>query len=257
MRKFIFTLLLALISMPFVASDALSAESLKPIESKFICMVNNTAFDKEQIAVEVDGKTYFGCCSMCEARLQKDAAIRMATDPVSGIEVDKAEAVIGTDTNGKAYYFENTTNLEKYTVQSSENHTGMMKNMPMEHNMEGMMHKEMMTPKDKTSMNHDMSSSNKAEDQIQGTGSLHKIMAEQNKVNMTHGAIPAIQWPEMTMDFTVADSVDLSSFKPEDNVMFSLKLEDKAYVITNMHVVQGEKNHEHDSHSHTMQDMEK
>ncbi len=121
------------------------------------------------------------------------------------------------------------------------------------HHMEGMA----MSSEDMKSMHHDMNSSDQVEKQIQGTGTLHKIMTDQNKVNMTHGAIPAIQWPEMTMDFTVADTVDLSSFKPEDNVMFSLKLENKAYVITNMHIIQNEENHGHDAHSHTTPDMEK
>ena len=78
-------------------------------------MVNDTAFDREQIAVDVDGKTYYGCCSMCEGRLKDDASIRVAKDPVSGVEVDKASAIIGADGSGKVYYFENQENLQNFT----------------------------------------------------------------------------------------------------------------------------------------------
>lgn len=77
-------------------------------------MVNNTKFDSEQIPVEVEGKTYYGCCSMCEARLKKDPAIRAAIDPVSGNSVDKTEAIIGADDKNKVYYFENEDNLHAF-----------------------------------------------------------------------------------------------------------------------------------------------
>lgn len=32
-----------------------------------VCMVNNTVFDKPQIPVQVEGKTYYGCCGGCVA----------------------------------------------------------------------------------------------------------------------------------------------------------------------------------------------
>lgn len=241
MKKLILAALLIFTTAPAMAKDSNPNETLKRVEPQYICMVNNAAFDKEQIAVEVDGKTYYGCCSMCEARLKKDASLRMAVDPVTNVEVDKASAVIGEDQNGNVYYFENEENFTNYSLADASeamNHD--------RHDMEGM-----------KSMDHSMHSSGHEDGAIQGTGTIHKIMAEDNKLNMTHGAIPAIQWPEMTMDFTVADTVDLSSFKPEDNVMFSLKLENKAYVITNMHIVQNEENHGHDEHGHTTPDMEK
>ena len=77
-------------------------------------MINNQVFDKDQIPVEVDGKTYFGCCAMCKERLAKDADSRKAIDPVSMKEVDKATAVIGADAEGMVQYFENEKNLEEY-----------------------------------------------------------------------------------------------------------------------------------------------
>ncbi len=90
--------------------------SFKKVANEMVCMVNDKAFTSPQIPVEVEGQTYYGCCSMCEARLQKDAAIRKAVDPLSGIEVDKATAVIGAGSDGVVKYFENEDNLNKYAM---------------------------------------------------------------------------------------------------------------------------------------------
>lgn len=90
---------------------AIESSWLKPVEAKYVCMVNNKVFDKAQIPVEVDGKTYYGCCSMCKKKLQISSELRNAKDPVSGHEVNKSSAVIGADSDGKVYYFENVENM--------------------------------------------------------------------------------------------------------------------------------------------------
>lgn len=84
------------------------------VEPSKVCMVNNHYMSKEQIPVVVEGKTYFGCCAMCEAKLAKDPTTRTAKDPVSGTMVDKAIAVIGSDPSGAVQYFENEKNFETY-----------------------------------------------------------------------------------------------------------------------------------------------
>jgi YHS domain-containing protein len=89
------------------------------VETKYVCMINNQKFNKEQIAVEVDGQTYYGCCEMCKEKLRKDKASRWATDPVSGKKVDKAKAVIGADSEGKVYYFETAENLKKFKGEAT------------------------------------------------------------------------------------------------------------------------------------------
>ena len=91
--------------------------SFKQIENEMVCMVNDKAFASPQIPVEVEGHTYYGCCSMCEARLQKDVAIRKAADPISGVKVDKATSVIGAGPDGAVKYFENEENLKKYAME--------------------------------------------------------------------------------------------------------------------------------------------
>lgn len=89
-------------------------KTLKRVETKKVCMVNNAAFEKDQIPVQVSGKTYYGCCEMCKERLAKDAAARTATDPVTGKTVDKATAVIAAKEDGTVLYFESEKTLEQY-----------------------------------------------------------------------------------------------------------------------------------------------
>lgn len=97
-----------------------ASPELKQVESKYVCMVTNQLYDKEQIPVAVDGKTYYGCCQMCEAKLKEDPSSRMATDPVSGKEVDKSTAVIGAAPDGKVYYFENAEDLKAFANSQNQ-----------------------------------------------------------------------------------------------------------------------------------------
>lgn len=108
-----FALALVVVSGPALAESS-GAEGLERVDAVKVCMVNNTVFPRDQIPVEVDGKTYFGCCEMCKGRLAKDEAIRMAVDPVSGNQVDKATAVIGAGPDGKVQYFESEETFAKF-----------------------------------------------------------------------------------------------------------------------------------------------
>jgi len=100
------------------APAAQTSGKLTKVESaKRVCMVTNKAFPDDQIAVEVEGKTYYGCCEMCKGRLTSDAKLRSAVDPVSQKPVDKAVAVIAADSKGKVFYFENEENLAAYNAK--------------------------------------------------------------------------------------------------------------------------------------------
>jgi YHS domain-containing protein len=101
-----------------VVSSAALAEPLTRVEAKRVCMVNDTAFPKDQIPVEVEGKTYFGCCEMCKGRLAQDASARSAVDPVSGQKVDKATAIIGATPDGKVLYFESEKTFTTYSSRT-------------------------------------------------------------------------------------------------------------------------------------------
>ena len=97
-------------------ADETANDKVVAVESKNVCMINDRSMANEQIPVEVDGKTYFGCCPMCKERLVKDEASRFAVDPVSGKKVDKAKAVIGALPGAKVLYFESKENLERYNA---------------------------------------------------------------------------------------------------------------------------------------------
>jgi Cu(I)/Ag(I) efflux system periplasmic protein CusF len=55
-----------------------------------------------------------------------------------------------------------------------------------------------------------------------GTGTVKKVDPAKRMVNLSHGPIPAINWPAMTMDFSVAPEVDLGSVKAGQSVEFTL-----------------------------------
>ncbi|MDP9195619.1 MAG: hypothetical protein M3O22_02445 [Pseudomonadota bacterium] len=144
MKKLILTLLLVFFTLPAFAAGHTHnhADSwLKPVESQFVCRVSNKAFDKPQTAIKVEGKTYYGCCPMCKDMLEKDAAKRSATDPVSDKPVDKASAVIGADPHGNVYYFENQENFHKFASGPMPKMHEHMDGMDMDHMKD--MHKEM------------------------------------------------------------------------------------------------------------------
>lgn len=87
-----------------------------PVKTDTVCMVNDRAMGAAQIAVDVEGKTYYGCCAGCSARLQKEASYRFSVDPVTGRKVDKAKAYIMADATGKAVYFEGEESAKKYSA---------------------------------------------------------------------------------------------------------------------------------------------
>jgi len=101
-------------TLTMLAQTAAKSDKLERVDSKYVCFVTKHRFDKEQSPVAVEGKTYYGCCDMCKAKLKEDAAQRCDVDPVSGAKVDKATAVIGADAKGNVYFFENEANLNKF-----------------------------------------------------------------------------------------------------------------------------------------------
>lgn len=104
------------------APEAYEYHWLEKVEPEYVCMVNDQRFPNVQIPVEVGGKTYYGCCQMCKAKLENVQEIRESKDPVSGGTVDKASAVIGTGPDGAVYYFENEENLKLFDEQMADNH---------------------------------------------------------------------------------------------------------------------------------------
>lgn len=54
------------------------------------------------------------------------------------------------------------------------------------------------------------------------TGVVNSVDTATRKVNVTHDPVPSLGWPSMTMDFAVANSVDLASLKPGSRISFKL-----------------------------------
>ena len=119
MKQIVLSLIICLFSVPAMAEDKHDHAPLKRVEAQYVCMVNNAVFQSPQIAVEVEGKTYYGCCPMCKDKLTKSSDMRTATDPVTGASVDKASAIIGALPDGKVFYFESEEAFKKYALMGS------------------------------------------------------------------------------------------------------------------------------------------
>ncbi len=72
---------------------------------------------------------------------------------------------------------------------------------------------------------------------VAGNGVVKMVMSEQRKLKLQHEPIEALGWPAMSMDFAVADGVDLSDLSVDDIVMFQLQQRDDRYLITSIHIM--------------------
>lgn len=85
-----------------------------------VCVVKNTVEDGEILPVNLDGKTYYGCCASCIASFKNSPEkYRFAIDPVSEKSIDKAESVI-LDYKGRAIYFSSMKSLITFLKDPSK-----------------------------------------------------------------------------------------------------------------------------------------
>ncbi len=103
-----------------VSVNASASEKLEIVKNDKVCMVTNMLFARTQIPVVHEGKTYYGCCANCKKTLAEDPEARVAKDPVSGKDVDKATAVIAAREDGSVVYFENKNTFEEFTGKSKK-----------------------------------------------------------------------------------------------------------------------------------------
>ncbi|WP_448547695.1 efflux RND transporter periplasmic adaptor subunit [Thalassotalea fusca] len=69
-------------------------------------------------------------------------------------------------------------------------------------------------------------------------GEINSVMTGHRMANITHGPAEAWGWPEMTMDFTVADSVDIDALKAGQTLHFEVsKTAEGGYEITGIHIM--------------------
>lgn len=69
---------------------------------------------------------------------------------------------------------------------------------------------------------------------IIGTGTLNSVDAATGKVNLSHGPIPALNWPAMTMDFALDEGMPPPSIEPGQAVRFQLEETDAGLVIVEL-----------------------
>ncbi|MBI4205820.1 MAG: copper-binding protein [Betaproteobacteria bacterium] len=66
-----------------------------------------------------------------------------------------------------------------------------------------------------------------------GQGTVNRVDANAGKINLTHGPIPSLKWPGMTMDFAVKDKQGLAKLKAGQKVEFKVAEQSKGqYAIT-------------------------
>lgn len=66
-----------------------------------------------------------------------------------------------------------------------------------------------------------------------GQGTVKGVDAKTGKVNLAHGPIATLKWPEMTMDFQVVDKALLKGVTPGQNVEFDIEQQGPGkFVIT-------------------------
>lgn len=80
-------------------------------------------------------------------------------------------------------------------------------------------------------------------------GTINKIKAKDEKLNITHGPISGMMGA-MTMDFTVMDPSMLSDVKEGDKVKFTVEETGGKYVITDINVI-GNGSVASDGHNHS------
>ena len=111
-------LLIAALSVALLASTALSDRAhggeIARVPAERVCMAQDRVFPTAQTPIDLQGRTYYGCCAMCAGQLQRDASLREAKDPISGRTVDKASAVIAQAADGSVLYFESEATFRQY-----------------------------------------------------------------------------------------------------------------------------------------------
>lgn len=57
---------------------------------------------------------------------------------------------------------------------------------------------------------------------VEALATVTAILPDENRISLSHGAIPEVSWPAATMKFPVSNSIDVTAFQPRDRVQFTL-----------------------------------
>lgn len=86
-------------------------------ERSRVCMMQDSVMTTPAIPLSHGGKTYYGCCEMCKAKIAAEPTrYTVARDPVSGAAVDKATAEL-LSVDGRVLYFQSAANRDTFARQ--------------------------------------------------------------------------------------------------------------------------------------------
>jgi len=95
-------------------------------------------------------------------------------------------------------------------------------------------------------------------DAVWTTAKVNSVMKDHQMVNLDHGEIDDWGWPSMTMDFTVADDIDIEQLSAGMSLHLQItKLDTGDYVITTIHIVDEDGNMMNMEGMDDMEDMDK
>ena len=82
-----------------------------------VCMMQDTILAVPGIPIEHEGRTYYGCCPMCNQNIKGDPdRYTKAQDPVTKATVDKASALLYSF-KGRVYYFDTESSRSEFAKQ--------------------------------------------------------------------------------------------------------------------------------------------
>lgn len=70
---------------------------------------------------------------------------------------------------------------------------------------------------------HSMTLPDEAGQDVSVKAVIHSIDADKRMANVTHEPIPALHWPQMTMDLPLTSKVDLAAVKPGMHAVIAIK----------------------------------
>ena len=106
-------LALAVLTTLFVA-PAGAAPAVSVPERSRVCMMQDTVMTVPAIPLASGGKTYYGCCEMCKAKIAAEPEkYTRARDPLTGADVDKATAAL-LSVDGRVLYFESDASRDRF-----------------------------------------------------------------------------------------------------------------------------------------------
>lgn len=73
---------------------------------------------------------------------------------------------------------------------------------------------------------------------ISATGEVKSIDTESKKVTIAHDAIPAVNWPPMTMRFTFTPQTPLNNIKAGSKVVFTFIQQGNLSLLQDIHLAQ-------------------